>query len=61
MTTGEDRAMHYLREVSRLYEKETGVKLMPRVGNLGTRTEEGATGMSVLVKQVSKWIERREE
>jgi hypothetical protein len=61
MTTGEDRAMHYLREVSRLYEKETGVKLMPWVGNLGTRTEEGATGMSVLVKQVSKWIERREE
>jgi hypothetical protein len=61
MMTGEDRAMHYLREVSRLYEKETGLKLMPWVGNLGTRTEEGATGMSVLIKQVSEWIERREE
>ncbi len=53
---GGARQMHYLREIERKYEKATGNKLFPWVGNLGTRTEEGATGMTVLIQQVSEWV-----
>jgi hypothetical protein len=60
LTMGGSRGMHMLRWLAEEYKKVTSESLMPWVGSLGSRKEEGMVGMSVLVQQVSKWVEGRE-
>ena len=50
-----------MKEVQRGYSEITGHALLPWVGNLGSRTGEGAVGMSVLVGEVAKWVETTTE
>lgn len=53
--------MVYLREVARIYKQELDISLMPWVGDLGLRKNEGMIGMSVLVQKVSEWVEKGKE
>ena len=53
--------MVYLREVASLYKQESDISLMPWVGDLGSRKNEGMIGMSVLVQKVSEWVEKGKE
>jgi hypothetical protein len=55
---GGERNMTYLREMARIYKRDTGNSLIPWVGTLGSRHKEGLVGMSVLVQQVSEWVEK---
>jgi hypothetical protein len=58
LTTGGERNMVFLREIARRYQKDTENSLIPWVGSLGSRQKEGLVGMSVLVQQVAKWVEK---
>jgi hypothetical protein len=53
--------MRFLRIVAEKYKETTGKALMPWVGNLGSRTTEGAVGMSVIMMEVAKWIDTNED
>ena len=53
--------MVYLREVASIYKQELNISLMPWVGDLGSRKNEGMIGMSVLVQNVSEWVEKGKE
>ena len=61
LTNGKSISMHFLREVASRYADKTGNALIPWVGRLGTRVEEGITGMSLLVQSVAEWVSRNEE
>ena len=61
LTKGGQKNMVYLREVARLYKEELDISLMPWVGDLGSRENEGMIGMSVLVQKVSEWVEKGKE
>ena len=54
-------SMHFMKKKQRGYSEITGHVLLPWVGSLGSRTGEGAVGMSVLVGEVSKWVETTTE
>jgi len=51
LTKGGKKNMAYLREVARLYKEALKISLMPWVGDLGSRKNEGMIGMSVLVQK----------
>jgi hypothetical protein len=57
---GTIRTMYYLKTVARKYRESTGNTLIPWVGKLGSRQDEGAIGMCVMVQRVSAWIEEME-
>ena len=61
LVTGGETNMTLLREIARVYRKETKNSLIPWVGALGSRHKEGLIGMSVLVQQVSEWVEKGRE